>query len=70
MWEFIARNNIVGGHLGKQKHCQLGGGANWVVAPIGVKWWRQLVLSGGANRARYNRRRNELEKKNGGQMAE
>ena len=20
-WEFIARNDIVGGHLGKQKHC-------------------------------------------------
>ena len=30
----------------------------WVVAPIGVGWWRQLVLGGGANRARYNRRRN------------
>ena len=21
IWEFIARNDIVGGHLGKQKHC-------------------------------------------------
>ena len=21
IWEFIARNNIVGGHPGKQKHC-------------------------------------------------
>ena len=21
IWEFIARNHIVGGHLGKQKHC-------------------------------------------------
>ena len=21
IWEFIARTNIVGGHLGKQKHC-------------------------------------------------
>ena len=24
IWEFIARNHIVGGHLGKQKHCAPG----------------------------------------------
>ena len=29
IWEFIARNNIVGGHLGKQKHC----------VPVHVKVW-------------------------------
>jgi hypothetical protein len=22
IWEFIARNDIAGGHLGKQKHCR------------------------------------------------
>ena len=23
IWEFIAKNDIVGGHLGKQKHCSM-----------------------------------------------
>jgi hypothetical protein len=31
IWEFIAKNDIVGGHLGKQKHCQLASGLRAII---------------------------------------